>query len=509
MEGTQNYLIPYIEQKLKNLRRPDSDIFLYDSVASLNILTMKNSIEATVFDILSETYSGNSTPEFKGQRNTVRVKYSSVLKGYQSILAIKVTPLEDLVEYQFILYDIVDGGNNIKYRNSSSIFIDPRSSHYQADVNRGLDQVFEKANKRPRVNLTANIDSVDNTYFLTSEDTLLLQPIVDDESAEDDRIFFWTQDSADKVHALIEHSKKNQSLKNLQPGIYNLHFQVSNGINYSTRDTIHLYVYTKPLLKISRPNDKSFFRVFADRLVIQEYVFATRQIDYFSEYGAKLSPAHFSKIPPKLWVKIYDDKGAIYALKSFPFKSTASDTLGFKGGEIVDEDIDKTLTPMKTIKGNKYIISFVARNPEMESREIKNELNVYQRIPISLLYDVMIFPVDKSGLYHSWINAGAGIDLRLNKYLSAIAIVGTDLAQASFKHFYTNLIANFGPIKKFEGGPALLINHDNGNVSTGFKVSYTFYTGSHTNLKIGGSYYNQGNTDYFAVHFTGDIFLNR
>ncbi|HMH32912.1 MAG TPA: hypothetical protein VK543_07770 [Puia sp.] len=60
----------------------------------------------------------------------------------------------------------------------------------------------------------------------------------------------------------------------------------------------------------------------------------------------------------------------------------------------------------------------------------------------------------------------------------------------------------------FEGGPALLINHDNGEVSTGFKVDYTFYCGSQTNLELGGSYYNQGNSDYFAIHFTGDIFFN-
>ena len=295
-----------------------------------------------------------------------------------------------------------------------------------------------------------------------------------------------------------------------------MHFKVSNGINYSNTQTIRVYVYAKPLLRISRPGDVTFLRTFPDRLIIQEFVFIPRVIDLFSGYTARLDTARFKRPYPVLWVKMYDKKGAIYAEKSFPFEQPAYQTAKFNDDKTpIIDNIDNTVTPISTVKGNKYIISFVAMDSAMQSVEVKDDLNVYQRRPISILYDVMIFPVDKSGLYHSWINAGIGVDLRLNKWLSAIAIVGTDLAQASFQHFYTNLIANIGPFKKLaapfnkmEGGPALLINHDNNDVSTGFKISYTFYTGNHTNLKIGGSYYNQGDIDYFAIHFTGDIFFN-
>lgn len=513
VEGTQSYLIPYIERKLKNLRRPDSDILLYDSVASLNTLTVIASIQATLIDALSEAYTGNISPQFKVQRDSAR-KFSNFLQNYQSVLAIKVAPLQDLVEYQFTLYDIINEGFNIRYRNSSSIFIDPRSSHYQADLTRGLDQVFELANKKPRVNLTANKNRIDQTYYLTVGDTLLLQPIIDDESVEGDRIYFWTQLIKDTIKVPIEPSRKDQFLKNLQPGKYTLFFNVSNGINYSITDTIILHVYTRPLLTITRPHDESFFRKFQDRLIIQEYVFITRQIDYFSDYSAGLDAKLFTNPPPKLFVTVSDKNGAIYASKSFPFTHPAADTAKFTGKELIGS-LDTMLTQIKTVKDNKYIISFVARNPAMTSKEIRHDLNVYQRLPFCLLYDVMIFPVEKNGLFHSWINAGIGLDLRLNKWLSGIIIFGTDLAQASFQHFYTDLVANFGPIRswprpfnKLEGGPALLINHDNGNESTGFKLSYNFHSGSHTNLKIGGSFYNLDHVNYYAIRFTGDIFLN-
>ncbi|MDP4255589.1 MAG: hypothetical protein Q8938_16385 [Bacteroidota bacterium] len=514
VDSSQTYMIPYIERKLKNLRHPDSDVKLYDSVVSLNILMNDAGIKATLLDDLNEAYAGNVQTERSKNRASTKTTYSKFLRNYDDMLAIKVEALQDLIEFQFTLYQILPKTLDLRYKNSSSIFIDPRSSRYQAEVNRGLDQAFESANKQPQVNLVSNIKNIDGTYFLTREDTLLLQPIVDDESVEDDRIYFWTQDSLEKPRVPLLPSKKDQSLHNLPQGHYHLYFKVSNGISYSRADSVVLDVYPRPMLSIWRPHDESLFRKFADRLVIQEYVFANRQIDYFSDYVAAVDRRAFVGAPPELLVSVADKKGAIYASRSFPLPSPDQDTAEIRGADLIP-DIENTVTPVGAVRANDYLISFVARNPAMASKEVKNELNVYQRRPLSLLYDVMIFPVDQNGLYHSWINAGAGLDLRLNRWLSAIAIVGTDLAQASFRHFYTDLVANFGPIRgfaspfnKLEGGPALLINHDNGEQSTGFKLSYTFYSGTRTNLKVGASFYNQDHVNYYALRLTGDIFLN-
>jgi hypothetical protein len=507
VEGNQNYLIPYIERKLTNLRRPDTDSVLYGTVVNLNTLAATTGVEATVFDILRETYGSNFAIGRQGKSDKSQKTYSAFLLQFESILVIKDTTLQDLVELQFTLYSIIDRGSKLKYRNSSSVFVDPRSPHYQADVNRSLDQAFEKAGKQPKTNLVSNIHKVDSAFFLTPADTLVLQPIIEDESPEDDRIYFWTQDSTDKFKASIEPSKKNQVLTGLSQGTYHLYFKVSNGINYSLTDTVRLVVYTKPVLSVIRPNDKSFFRNFADRLVIQEYIFSNRQRDYFSDYVVTVDSASFKLPVPKLWVTVQDKKSNTYVKKSFDFKSGPKDTAKVSGKEIID-DIDTTESPLKPGGDSRYSISFVATNSSKESLVKTNELNVYQRWPISLLYDVMIFPVNAAGLYNSWINAGVGVDIRLNRWLSGIVIVGTDLAQASFKHFYTDLVANFGPYKHFEGGPALLINHDNGDQATGFKFSYTFYEGVHTQLKIGGSFYNQDHVNYYAIRLTGNILIN-
>jgi hypothetical protein len=467
LDKSETYLIPYIERKLKNLRKPNSNIVLYDSVVSLNVLVGYRGVQATMMDDLNDVYKGRTkaTPQAPQKKDTP-VDLKKWLHGFQSLLAINVTTLGELVEYQFILYDIKPNGIEISYKNSSSIFIDPKAAHYQAELNRGLDQVFDSANRQPVVNLTSNKKPIDNTFFITSDDTLLLQPIVDDESVEEDRIYFWTQDTAQ--HLPILPSKKDQWLRNLAPGSYTLRFRVSNGINYSKTDSINLNVYTRPQLTVTRPNDESFFHKFNDRLVIQEYLFAPPHVDYFSDYLIVLDSTRFVGSTPKLIVRVTDKSGTKYAGKSFVFGASFPDTLAFAGATLLGS-IDTMATPIKTGRNNSYYISFLARNPAMQSAAVRNDLNVYRRRPLSLVYDVMIFPVDKAGLYHSWINAGVGLDLRLNRWLSGIAIVGTDLAQASFKHFYTDLIANFGPIREWsapfnrlEGGPALLINHDNG-----------------------------------------------
>jgi|GEM_PF-3838311 hypothetical protein len=513
LDKSQTYLIPYIERKLKNLRKPNSNIVLYDSVVSLNVLVGYRGVQATMMDDLNDIYKGRAkaTPQSSSHKDTL-VDLKRWLRGFQSLLAINVTALGELVEYQFILYDIKPNGVEITYKNSSSIFIDPKSAHYQADMNRGLDQVFESANRQPLVNLISNIKPIDDTLYFTTQDTLNLQPIVDDESIEEDRIYFWTQDSMQKLP--IQPSKKDQSLTNLAPGRYNLRFRVSNGVNYSKTDTVKLNVYTRPRLTVSRPYDVSFFRKFGDRLVIQEYIFAPPQIDYLSDYLVFTDSTRFAGTTPNLIVRLTDKNGTKYAGKSYTFRPNFPDTLSFAGVTLIGSP-DTMQTPIKAVRNNSYYISFVAKNAAMQSEGVKEELNVYRRWPLSLVYDVMIFPSDHNGLYHSWINAGLGLDLRLNRWLSGMAIVGTDLAQASFKHFYTDLIANLGPIREWsppfnrlEGGPALLINHDNGNESTGFKFAYNFYGGGHTNLKLGGGFYNQNHVNYYAIHFTGDIFFN-
>lgn len=512
LDKSETWLIPYIERKLKNVRRPDTDVTLFGSVVSLNILASHQSIQATVMDDLNEVYNGAGTAQAQTLKETTKVTYAQWLRNYQSLLTIKVASLGELVEYQFTLYNIVSAGRDIRYVNSSSIFLDPRSSHYQADVNRGLDQVFADAGKPPAINLISNIRPVGDTFYFTSEDTLNLQPIIDDESAEGDRIYFWIQDTTQKLPILP--SKKDQLLHNLLPGRYTLLFRMSNGFNYSSTQIINLNVYTRPRLTVTRPTDVSFFQKFGDRLVIQEYLFAPPRVDYFSDYLVLTDTTRFAGVTPNLLVRLTDKNATRYAARSFGFRANSTDTLGFVGASLIGS-LDTMQTPIKTGRNNSYYITLMARNPAMQSGTIRNELSVYRRRPLSLVYDVMIFPVDKAGLFHSWINASVGLDLRLNRWLSGIAIFGTDLAQASFKHFYTDLIANFGPIREWsapfnriEGGPALLINHDNGEESTGVKLAYNFYGGGHTNLKIGIGFYNQDHVNYYAIHFTGDIFFN-
>ncbi|HEV3413879.1 MAG TPA: hypothetical protein VG101_15465 [Puia sp.] len=513
VEGAESYMIPYIERKLKNLRQPNSDILLYDSVASLNTLTQTSSIEVKIIDVFNEIYSGNYVAESPAKQASVAKQYSyysGFLKSFQSVLAIKVNSFLDLIEFQFTLYDISNKGRNIHYRNSSSVFVDPKSAHYQANIISTLNQVFDRANRQPEFRILSNLTKQADTFYLSTEDSLWLEPIVDDESSEDDRLYFWSQ-GHDSVPLHIDASKKDLLLKKLRPGRYTLSFRTSNGISYSRTENIHICVYVKPLLTIAIPYSPSLFGAPNDALIIQEYLPGPRHVEYFSKYLAIFSPGAFSGGPAKLYLKIVDKKGSAYLGKTFEGPRPGENTLFFNFGDhnyMILENIDTTEFDLPGGNSNTYTMEFVAKSAAMQSNEVRKELHVVQRRAISLVYDAMISPLPQNSLFHSWLNVGLGFDFHINSFLLVTGIFGTNTANKSFAHYYSTFAANLIiPGNRFQGGPAILVNHDNGTVNLGLRVSYTVVRGGRSDIKLGISYFNMGDVDINALHYTGNVFF--
>ena len=508
-----DFMIPYIEQKLKNLRYANEDKRLYDSVVSLNIITRQTNIQSSIITSLINNRIISSPIAEADIQKDPNLNYVKFMQAYDETLLIKINTFNNLIEFQFTLFQRVQGGSGIHYANSSSVFVNPDKPHYQTDIINTLNQVFEKASSKPLSSIVSNkTKTADNIYFLTSEDTLVLEPIIDDGSPEDDRIYFWNQNFKDSVRANVEVSKKDQKFKNLKPGSYKLSFKVSNGINYSTTDTVRLVVYVKPSLKIDRLQGKFLFEAGMDHLIIQEYLLGYKHIDGFVSYTARINQKEFAGIVPDLYIKIADKKGETYVEKQYAFSAASPNSMPVNDDahKIID-DINFMNNSFKAIGSNKYTISFMAKNANMQSIEQKRDLDIFQRRAVSLVYDAVISPLSKyrNRLFDSWFNIALGLDLRMNKFLFISALVGTDASNKSFSHLYTNFIANLTiPGSKFEGGPAIFIGSDNSTISLGFKISYILFQNGRANLKIGDSYYNRGLSDYYSLHCTGNIFFN-
>ena len=503
-----DFMIPYIEQKLKNLRYANLDKRLYDSVVSLNIMIKRPNIQASIITSLINTRI-LSSPVVEGDiQKDSGFTYLKFMQSYDETLIIKINTFNSLLEFQFTLFERAQNRFSIRYATSSSVFVNPDKPHYQLDIINTLNQVFDKANSQPRFTVVSNKAKTGN--YLTPEDTLLLEPIIDDRSPEDDRIYFWSQDYKDKVQAHVEPSKKDQRLENLSPGSYTLFFYVSNSINYSRTDTIHFTVYSKPTLTIQRIPGKFLFESRIDRLIIQEYMLGYRNVDGFSAYIARLKANQLSGTNTVLFVKIADKKGEVYVEKQYAFAPQSSPQLEInRSASKIIEDINFMNNPFGSIGANRYSISFIAKSENMQSVEVKRDLNIFQRRPISLVYDAAFSPLPKNQLFDSWLNVALGLDLRVANFLFITALAGTNAANNSFRHFYGNFIANLSfPGIRLEGGPAIFIADDNKTVSLGFKVGYSLFQNGRSKITIADSYYNRGLSDYYSLHCTGDIFFN-
>lgn len=504
-------MIPYIMQKLRNLRNAGQDKKLYDSVVNLNIMISEPTIQASVISGLANSGTLAGLKMEKATEREAALTYLKFMQLYDETLLIKINSFNSLIEFQFTLFQRAQNNFSMRYANSSSVFVNPGKPHYQSDIINTLNQVFDKANNKPHFTIVSNKTNTAN--FLTTEDTLLLEPIVEDTSPEDDRIYFWRQDTADKNRAHVEVSKKDQMLARLAPGDYTLYFYVCNNINCSRTDTVHFTVYTKPTLKVQRRPGKFPFKFQPDRLIIQEYLLNDKTIEDFTAYQVSLNRTGFANPlqPLALCIKVSDKKGETYVDKELYFSSQTPDSMVINHGKenaIVDS-INSMNHPFQSIRLNKFQVAFKTKSANMQSVEQKRDLTVFERRAVNLVYDAAFSPLPKNQLFDSWLNVAAGLDIRMTNFLFVTALVGTNAANNSFHHYYGNFTAYFIFFRnRLEGGPSVFIADDDKTVSLGFRIAYSFFQNGRNKLKIGDSYYNRGNSDYYSLHYTGDIFFN-
>jgi hypothetical protein len=250
VDDSANYMIPYIEQKIRNLEDAQHKR-LYDTVASLNTLNQKATIRVDVVHGLlkiRELDIENAHGDTSKQKLFV---YNSFLASYRSVLLIKINVFNDLLEFQFTLFTKDAGPEvNLQYSGSMSVFVDPRKPNYQNDIVTALNQVFLKANPSPSVSIKVNQDIANGIYNYTEHDTVTLEPIIEDKSWEVDRTYKWQQDTSDLKSARLDINKKDQVLTNLRPGQYHLSLEFNNGITQSKRVSIVIKVLPDSL----RPN---------------------------------------------------------------------------------------------------------------------------------------------------------------------------------------------------------------------------------------------------------------
>jgi hypothetical protein len=506
LDGASNYMVPYIEQKLKNLRYADSDKKLFDSVANLNSLTQTTSIQSIIIKSLIENRLLPITNATGSPRVDSIQKYRDFLSRYNSVLVIKINTFSELIEFQFTLFSTTLNGDYLQYVTSMSTFIDPQKPHYQAEIIKALKQVFVKANKSPEFKITSDKLKIDGKYYMTIRDSIFLQPIIDDENPEEDRQYFWTQKINDSSQAPIDKSKKNQVLKGLKPGSYNLYFKIDDGVAISRIDTIMIEVLRVPNLFVEKEKQV----IYNDNNIrVQNSLLRDKQIYGFPSFNIRLDTNEYLHPAPTVDVSLLDEKGQAILKKNIPYPIYGSLSVSYM---TLLPEIRTLINGNKKLLNGNYDVVIQARAKKVNSDTVDSKVKFLNRSSFSINFGYLFFPLKYYNPLFSWFNIVTGINARITSNFFASVIGGSNLANGAFQKYFSefSLGAQF-PETPIEFQYSVLANFDKKalfNYSYGINLSFKALENNLSDLKFGLGYFTDfKHGSFYSIRYSGDFFF--
>lgn len=511
---SKDYMLPYIEQKLKNLRFPGKNQRLFDNVSSLNTLTQSTNIEGSIITSLIENRVIKD-PSIVGRKLEEYKNYLSYIDDFQSILLIKTNEFKGLIEFQFTLYESTKANQRLSYKTSSSVFIDPEKQHYQTDIIRTLEQVFVQASIAPIISMKSNLHKVNGEYYSSTKDSIIFEPLVTDDNPEDDWIYFWSQAQKDTAHYVqLAKSARKQTFKKLNKGKYVLTFSLTDGINYSKDEQITINVYTPPILHASFDGNPYYYPG-DNQLVVQRYLFKKYDIRLDSKMKIRADIVDLGKGTYNLNFNILNQNRK-------PILQNRSATVGQGQDFNVDNLLgtyplnDDGHNLIANLSSGSYFLSFQAYNDTLKSDSLTQELIVLQRKPLSFILDESVYPFKNYTPYSSVFNMGFGLHLKLDRAISISAFengnISTDKSHSSFSTFFTNFFLSYDGLDDNYGAAigVLIPNNVMPNFTTalGAKFYVKLLNNFGGDLGIAMSAFTSPNNEkIFGIHFYNSIFL--
>lgn len=259
--GNTSFLIPFIETYLRDLRYSDQNLGrVYSEVMSLNQLNENRKLEGKVIDEFVHADRKQTTLTNSPARDSNDAMIARNLLRYDAFLVIKIHPLNSLLEYQFFMYNVLKSTDpKIKdtpilqdYR-SSSVFIDPQSSHHRDDLVFALKQVCAEVNQTPKAQIRVNKripKSIADTFYVALYDTLYLEAVaIDPDSPKERFVYTWTV--SDKAfYGQISYGKETQAIVIDTPAVLSIGLSISDGITQSQRTDITIKAIHRPTVQV-------------------------------------------------------------------------------------------------------------------------------------------------------------------------------------------------------------------------------------------------------------------
>jgi hypothetical protein len=259
------FLIPFIESELKNMicNKDTLKRNLFNSVKSLNFLTSGDKANDTLHAVL-DMFNKNNI-KYKHYNNETKENEIIVqnLKNQQFFLKINIHTLNNLIEYQFVLFKVRNNPHTkldyLELRNyrATSVFINPEVLDYKIKLRMALRQIITEGNDPPIPLVTfKNQNVTDDTIFSQIGRFSLIADAVDNDSSPDQLAYNWEIDQYPNSNY---HSVgKKLDIVFRDSGVVKIILKVSDGINTAHQEYIAVIRY-RPTISILQPTDNKEF----------------------------------------------------------------------------------------------------------------------------------------------------------------------------------------------------------------------------------------------------------
>jgi len=270
------YLIPFIESELKAMR--DQNDFqkrpLFNSVQSFDFLTSGDKINDTLISTYLTIHKDTEQHQHSEKEIEERKRIVEHLKDNQFFLKIDINVLNNLIEYQFVLYKIQTNPTNefdyleLENYRTTSVFINPIEPDYKSKLKTALRQLIREANEPPVPTVYFKNKAVIDTIFTQVGEFTLNTSAADIDSPSDQLTYNWDVGRPPRI--FFSQSGKKLEVLARDTGIVTVTLTVSDGIN-DTVKFYHVVVKNKPIVEILRPKRYAEDEFVNNRFILYSY----------------------------------------------------------------------------------------------------------------------------------------------------------------------------------------------------------------------------------------------
>jgi hypothetical protein len=270
------FLLPFIDTYLKEMAYSNQKMDkVYSQVISLNGLNENRNIEGKIIDAFIYNDRNNTNLENSKPRDESSAAIAKSLLNYDKFLIIKSHPFNSLLEYQFLMYEVIKPSTELqkdipilKNHRSSSVFIDPKSNNYKDELSFALKQVCSEVNESPKAEIKVNGErrKVNDTLFVAIDDTLKMEALTIDPDSPPERLSFTWQLNREELYPQLKFGKQVQKITTHEPLVVNVSLSVSDGISISDKKETVVSFIKRPLIELLNSGNAVFWDYFGGEM---------------------------------------------------------------------------------------------------------------------------------------------------------------------------------------------------------------------------------------------------